>query len=193
MHCSIKYPRLDTCPISDLFNTLYLVLGAKADDNGTYISKGSVTKFYMYNEEGSCTSHKDGNGVWYVNIRESKGYRKEIVPANEIYELKREYHTSKSNPKFSQLSPQLKVMLKKNQGPFMLSRTNGHMGRINASTFLGMGMLPNQPVANTTAKIPVFSQRSIIWSLRGYQRIKFITPLPELELVLLVKLYLVPS
>lgn len=54
----------------------------------------------MYNEEGSRTSHNDGNGMWYVNIRDSKGYRKEIVPANEIYELKREYHTSKSNPTF---------------------------------------------------------------------------------------------
>ena len=72
---------------------------AKADDNGAYISKG--TKFYMYNEEGSRTSHKDGNDVWYVNIRDSNCDRKEIVPANEIYELKREYHTSKSNPKFS--------------------------------------------------------------------------------------------
>ena len=39
---------------------------AKTDDNGAYISKGSVTKFYMYNEEGSRPSHKDGNGVWYV-------------------------------------------------------------------------------------------------------------------------------
>ena len=40
----------------------------KADDNGAYISKGSVTKLYVYNEEGSCTSHKDVNGIWYVNI-----------------------------------------------------------------------------------------------------------------------------
>ena len=63
---------------------------AKTDNNGAYISKGSITKFSMYNEEGSRPSHKDGNGVWYVNIRDSKGYRKEIVPANEIYELKRE-------------------------------------------------------------------------------------------------------
>ena len=49
---------------------------AKADDNGAYISKGSVTKFYVYNENGSRTSHKDGNGVWYVNVRGSRGYRK---------------------------------------------------------------------------------------------------------------------
>lgn len=49
---------------------------AKADDNGAYISKGSVTKFYVYNENRSRTSHKDGNGVWYVNVRDSRGYRK---------------------------------------------------------------------------------------------------------------------
>ena len=49
---------------------------AKADDNGAYTSKGSVTKFYVYNENGSRTSHKDGNGVWYVNVRDSRGYRK---------------------------------------------------------------------------------------------------------------------
>jgi len=70
----------------------------KADDNGAYISKGSVAKFYVYNENGSQTSHKDGNGVWYVNVR---GYRKEIVPSNEIFELKREYHASKNNHEFS--------------------------------------------------------------------------------------------
>ena len=33
------------------------ISSAKADDNGAYISKGSVTKFYMYNEEGSRTFH----------------------------------------------------------------------------------------------------------------------------------------
>ena len=46
------------------------ISSAKADDNGAYISKG--------------------NGVWYVNIRDSKNYRKEIGPANEIDELKQE-------------------------------------------------------------------------------------------------------
>ena len=51
---------------------------AKSNDNGAYLSKGTVTKFYMYNDEGPRTSHKDENGVWYINIRSSKGYRKEI-------------------------------------------------------------------------------------------------------------------
>ena len=80
--------------------------------------RGNVTKFYMYSEEGSRTSHKDGNGVWYVNIKDPKGYRKEIVPANEIYELKREYHTSKSNPKFSRAITTIKGYAEKELRPF---------------------------------------------------------------------------
>lgn len=74
------------------------ISSAKADDNGAYISKG--------------------NGVWYVNIRDSKNYRKEIVPANEIYELKREYHTSKSNPKFSRAITTIKGYAEKEPRPF---------------------------------------------------------------------------
>lgn len=85
------------------------ISSVKADDNGAYISKGSVGKFYVYNENGSRTSHKDGNGVWYVNVRDSRGYRKEIVPPNEIFELKREYHASNSNPKFSRAITTIKA------------------------------------------------------------------------------------
>lgn len=77
-----------------------LILFVKVDDNGVYIFKCSVIKFYVYNEEGSRIFYKDGNGVWYVNIRDFKGYRKEIVLVNEIYEFKREYYISKSNFKF---------------------------------------------------------------------------------------------
>lgn len=73
-----------------------LMLFVKIDNNGVYIFKGSVIKFFMYNEEGLYLFYKDGNGVWYVNIRDFKGYRKEIVLVNEIYELKWE----QSNFKF---------------------------------------------------------------------------------------------
>lgn len=71
----------------------------------------------MYNEEGSRTSHKDGNGVWYVNIRDSKNYRKEIVQQTK-YELKREYHTSKSNPKISRAITTIKGYAEKEPRPF---------------------------------------------------------------------------
>ena len=37
----------------------------------------------------------------YETLKVTGKLRKKIVPANEIYELKREYHTSKRNPKFS--------------------------------------------------------------------------------------------
>ena len=115
------------------------ISSAKADDNGAYISKGSVTKSYMYNEEASHTSHKDGNGVWYVNI-----YSTLKVTAKKLFqETKCTTRAILSPP---EVSPQLKVMLKKNQGLFMLSHTNGQMGRINTLTFLGTGMLPDQPV-----------------------------------------------
>ena len=155
--------------------------------------QGNVTKFYMYNEEGSRTSHKDGNGVWYVNIRDPKGYRKEIVPANEIYELKQEYHTSKSNPKFSRAITTIKGYAEKEPRPFYVVTYQWADGADQRFDLPRHGNATKPTVANTTGKIPVFSQRSIIWSVRDYQRIKFITPLPELELVRLVKLYLVPS
>ena len=55
---------LDMCEIS--------IQSAKADDNGAYISKGSTKKFYAY-DEWSRTTHKNENGVWYVNMKSSKG------------------------------------------------------------------------------------------------------------------------
>lgn len=90
-----------------------LILFVKVDDNGVYIFKGSVIKFYMYNEEGLCIFYKDGNGVWYVNIWDFKGYRKEIVLVNEIFELKWEYYISKSNFKFFWVIIIIKVYVEK--------------------------------------------------------------------------------
>ena len=94
------------------------ISSAKADDNGSYISKSTVAKFYMYNAEGSRTSHKDQNGVWYVNIRDSKGYKRQYVPEDEIYELRREYHTSKHNPNFSRSITTVKAYAEKEPRPF---------------------------------------------------------------------------
>ena len=94
------------------------ISSAKADDNGSYISKSSATKFYMYNAEGSRTSHKDENGEWYVNIRTSKGYKRQNVPEDEIYELRREYHTSTHNPDFSRSITTVKAYTEKEPRPF---------------------------------------------------------------------------
>ena len=91
---------------------------AKADDNGAYNSKGSVTKFYKYTKQGSKTAHKNENGVWYVNVRNSKGYIKETVPEKEVFELKREYHTSMNNPEFSRTIVTVKEVTEKDPRPF---------------------------------------------------------------------------
>lgn len=52
------------------------ILFVKVDDNGLYIFKSFVIKFYMYNAEGSRIFYKDENGEWYINIRISKGYKR---------------------------------------------------------------------------------------------------------------------
>jgi hypothetical protein len=96
------------------------IASAKADDNGAYNNNGSATKFYRYNEEGSRTAHKNENNVWYINVRSSKSYSKVLVPEKEIYQLKREYCISKSNPKFSRTIVTVKAVNEKEIKPFYL-------------------------------------------------------------------------
>ena len=47
----------------------------------------------------SCTAHSNGNGGCYINGRDSKAYSK-VTVSERVFELKREYHTSKHNPNF---------------------------------------------------------------------------------------------
>lgn len=54
----------------------------------------------------------------YKTLKVTGKLRKKIVPANEIYELKREYHTSKSNPKFSRAITTIKGYAEKEPRPF---------------------------------------------------------------------------
>ena len=96
------------------------IKSAQADDNGAYISKGTVKKFFAYNDEGSRTAHKNENGAWYVNIKSSKAYNKVYVPENEIYELSRQYHMSKNNPYFSRTVATVKCVMEKACKPFYL-------------------------------------------------------------------------
>ena len=73
------------------------VSSAKADDN---FQKHCYKVLYVQRRRLTYIP-KDQNGVWYVNIRDSKDYKRQYVPEDEIYELRREYHTSKHNPNFS--------------------------------------------------------------------------------------------
>ena len=96
------------------------ISSAKADDNGVYMNKGSAKKCYIFNEERSRIVHSNENGGWYINVRGSKGYSKVTVLENEVFELKREYHTSKHNPKFSRMIATVKAVAEREKRPFYL-------------------------------------------------------------------------
>lgn len=93
---------------------------AKADDNGAYISKGKAKKTYWYSEDGAGTAHKNENGVWYVNERWHKGYKHKYVPEHEVYEMSRQYHSSKHNPTFTRTIITIRCVTKQEMNPFYM-------------------------------------------------------------------------
>ena len=85
------------------------IASAEADDNGAYISKGNAKRYYQYSStSGSRTVHSE-NGVFFANRKLSKGYKKDYVPTEEVYELTRHYKTNKANPSFSRRSEERRV------------------------------------------------------------------------------------
>ena len=96
------------------------ISSAEADDNGAYLSKGSAKRLFQYNSEGSRTVHKNENGVFYANVKTSKGYKKEYIPESEVYELTRYYRTSKFNPEFSRTIATVKAITDRELKPFYL-------------------------------------------------------------------------
>ena len=93
---------------------------AKADDNGAYISKGKAKKTYWYSEDGAGTAPKNENGVWYVNERWHKGYKHKYVPEHEVYEMSRQYHSSKHNPTFTRTIITIRCVTKQEMNPFYM-------------------------------------------------------------------------
>lgn len=72
----------------------------------------------MWRGRAHPTRMKMVNGTMYVNIRTSKGYKRQNVPEDEIYELRREYHTSKHNTDFSRSITTVKAYTEKEPRPF---------------------------------------------------------------------------
>lgn len=117
---------------------------AKADDNGAYISKGKARKTYCYSEDGARTAHKNENGVWYVNERWHKGYKDKYVPEHEVYEMSRQYHSSKHNPTFTRtiitIMTKQEIMIdyytwsSAKKGPFIVPR-HGNASKPQASQY----------------------------------------------------------
>lgn len=96
------------------------IASAEADDNGSYLSRGSVKQHYTYTENGSVTAHRSTNGAWYVNVKRSKEYQKEYVDTSHVYELTRMYRTSKHNPDFSRTMAFVRALSETDPRPFYL-------------------------------------------------------------------------
>ncbi|KXJ09617.1 hypothetical protein AC249_AIPGENE23030 [Exaiptasia diaphana] len=90
------------------------------DDNGAYISKGSAKRLFQYSTaDGARTVHEE-NGTFFANVKTSKGYKRDYVPDNEVFELTRYYRASKSNPTFTRNISTVKGAREKDIRPFFL-------------------------------------------------------------------------
>ena len=96
------------------------IASAEADDNGAYISKGNAKHYYQYSStSGSRTVHLE-NGVFFANRKAAKGYKKDYVPTEEVYELTRYYKTNKANPSFSRTFVTVKAVNEREPKPWYL-------------------------------------------------------------------------
>ena len=93
---------------------------AEADDNGAYVSNGSVKHYYTYNASGSSTAHRVENSTWYVKVKDGKAYKRQYVNQNEVYELTRIYKHSKYNPNLLQTIVSVRACKKKEPKPCYL-------------------------------------------------------------------------
>ena len=84
----------------------------KADDNGSYISKGTPRKYYHWDLENALRLahlNKDNNR-WIIEERDSDGctYVDTLVSNKEVYEIKRSHRQNKTNPWLTQTIIQVK-------------------------------------------------------------------------------------
>ena len=96
------------------------ISSAEADDNGAYISNGSVKQFYTYNASGSTTVHKSENGTWYKKVKDGKTYKRQYVCQSDVYELTRMYRKSKYNPDFNRTIVTVRACDEKELKPYYL-------------------------------------------------------------------------
>ena len=96
------------------------ISSAEADDNGAYVSNGSVKQYYTYNASGSSTTHRGENCTWYVKVKDGKSYKRQYVNQNEVYELTRMYKRSKYNPDFLRTIVSVRACEEKDPKPYYL-------------------------------------------------------------------------
>lgn len=96
------------------------IASAEENDNGAYISKGNAKRYYQYSSTSwSRTVHLE-NGVFFDNRKAAKGYKKDYVPTEEVYELTRYYKTNKANPSFSRTFVTVKAVNEREPKPWYL-------------------------------------------------------------------------
>eukprot|EP00111_Clytia_hemisphaerica_P012992 TCONS_00038184-protein len=94
----------------------------KADDNGSYLSKGTPRKFYHWTKEDQprIAYPNEKEGQFTINERDRLLFLPAVVNENEVYEIKRTYMQNKYNPWLTQTICQVKRASNKDYHPFIL-------------------------------------------------------------------------
>ncbi|XP_066926362.1 uncharacterized protein [Clytia hemisphaerica] len=94
----------------------------KADDNGSYLSKGTPRKFFHWiKDEQPRVAHPDEKeGQFTINERDRSLFLPAVVNEDEVYEIKRTYRQNKYNPWLTQTICQVKRASEKAYHPFIL-------------------------------------------------------------------------
>ena len=79
----------------------------KCDDNGSYLSKGTATKFYYWEsdkEEPPCSTHFNRiSQTWLIKQSTRSNYYENIqVEQEKVCEIRRAYRQNKNNPQLTQ-------------------------------------------------------------------------------------------
>lgn len=131
---------------------------AKSDDNGAYLTKGTVKKHYYYNNDVrvlECkTVHKSSTGSYYYNVREARQYKAKLVPEKDVYEVVRCYRQNKSNPGFSQTLATARKVTEKDIMPYYLVTYKWFDGKDHSSEF----KMPRHGNATKPETFPYYRQ-----------------------------------
>ena len=98
------------------------IKSAIADDNGTYLYKGTASKFYYWLEDDDAprSVHSNEDDSWFITKRNGNAYDKASVDKKHIYVVKRTYRQNKENPWLSVCITQIRGLLQKVFQPYYL-------------------------------------------------------------------------
>lgn len=127
--------------------------------------------------------HMSDNGVWYFNQGDQREYHRVNVREDEVYEVKREYYTSKHNHDFSRTIITVKAVVETEERPFSIVMYRWAAGADKIFIHPRHGNSSNLDVASISERTQICFQRSILCSRRAYQLNNCTTTLPECRLL----------